>query len=132
MMRKLVALAVASLLAAPVTAQTYRTENHVLVTAVPSGFEVASGGGYGASGIWCAAADYAREVLGAAGTSRIYVAQGRRPGLGQRGPVRFTLDPTGLVPRATFIVGASLRHAGSTLSVDHAYIFCADAKIINR
>lgn len=118
--------------AGPATAQTFRAENRVDVVAVAGGFEVENGGGYGARGMWCAAADYARDVLGATGFQRIYVAQARRPGLGQRDPVRFTLDADGLTPASVFIVGASLRRAGSTLSVDHAYQFCADAKVINR
>ena len=127
-----IALAAAVLLAAPASAQSFRAENRVDVLPVPGGFDVQSGGGYGARGMWCAAADYARRVLRAPGGQPIYIAEGRRPGLGQRAPVRFTLDPAGLQPRDVLIVGSSLRFAGSTLTVDHAYGFCADARVINR
>lgn len=127
----LTALAMA-LVAGPAAAQAFKAENRVIVRPAPGGFDVTSGGGFGARGMWCAAADYARRVEGARGIDRLYVAEGRTPGLGQRAPVRFTLDPTGLTPSATFIVGASLRQAGASLSVDHALSFCADAKVINR
>lgn len=131
-MRPVWIVVVIALCAGPAAAQTFRAENRVLVTPVAGGFEVANGGGFGARGMWCAAADFARRVRGARGTDRIYIAEGRKPGLGQRAPVRFTLDPTGLNPSPVTIVGSSLRRAGSTLSVDHAYVFCADAKVINR
>lgn len=113
-------------------AATFRAENRVAVVGQADGFAVQGDAGHGARGMWCAAADYARRALGAAGTDRIYIAEGRTPGLGQRGPVRFTLDAQGLPPGEVFIVGASLRRAGANLSVDHAYSFCADAKVINR
>lgn len=129
-------LAVSAVLAlgtTPAMAQSFRAENRVTVTPAPGGFDVANGGGFGARGMWCAAADYARSILGADGFDRIYIAQGRTPpGLGQRAPVRFTMDRTGLVPASVIITGASLQIAGSNLSVDHAYSFCADAKVINR
>ena len=80
--------------------------------------------------MWCAAADYARDVLGARGTHRIYVARDRAPG--QRGPVRFTLDPSGLTPVTVVLTGASIRQAGANLSVDHAQSFCADFRLTNR
>ena len=121
-----------ALLALPATAQTFRAENRVYVTPAPGGFEVSNGGGYGARGMWCAAADYANDVAGAAGTDRRYIARGRTPGIGQQVPVLFSLDQSSLRPSAVFIVGVSLRQDGSTLSVDHAHSFCADAKVINR
>lgn len=132
MIGKAVTLIAALTVSTALLAQEFRAENHVFVVSVAGGFDVVDGGGYGARGIWCAAADYARKVLGASGTARIYIAEGRPPGLGQRAPVRFTLDPTGVDPSLVTIVGASLRKAGASLSVDHAYQFCADAKLINR
>ncbi|MGC1504375.1 MAG: hypothetical protein WA782_09580 [Sulfitobacter sp.] len=130
--KTIVLFAALSIAPAVLSAQEFRAENHVKVTGVAGGFEVANGGGYGARGMWCAAADYARRVLGAHGHDRVYIAVARTPGLGQRAPVRFTLDPAGLNPSSVTIVGASLRKAGASLSVDHAYQFCADAKVINR
>ena len=113
-------------------AAPFRAENRVTVTSAELGFDVRGDAGFGARGMWCAAADYARRALGVAGTERIYIAEARTPGLGQRGPVRFTLD-AGTLPRSeVFIVGSSLSTLGANLSVDHAYSFCADAKVINR
>lgn len=116
--------------AAPLSAQTFRAENRVTVTPETGGFSVLNGGGQGARGMWCAAADYARDVLGAAGAQRIYVAEDRARG--QRGPVRFTLDAAGLTPSRVSILGSSIRTAGANLSVGHAFSFCADFKLINR
>ena len=132
MMYRILVVALAASVALPAAAQTFQAENSVTVTPVSGGFEIANGGGYGARGMWCAAADYARDVLGAAGNARIYIARGRKPGIGQRAPVLFTLDPAGLSPTPVIIVGASLRRAGASLSVDHAQQFCTDARIINR
>ena len=130
-MRTIVLLLFTCLLSTPVTAQTFRAENGVYVQPAANGFDVLGDGGYGARGMWCAAADYALKVLGAVSVDRIYVAKGRVPGLGQRGPVTFTMDRSDLTPRTVIIVGASLRIAGSNLSVGHAYRFCADARLTN-
>ncbi|WP_370400860.1 hypothetical protein [Sulfitobacter sp. JB4-11] len=116
-------------LAAPVSAQTFRAENGVNVTPVAGGFAVASGNGFWARGMWCAAADYARDVLGAGGTQRLYVAQPQPRG--SRTPVVFSLDPAGLTPSRVTILGASIRTAGANLSVDHAQGFCADHKLLS-
>lgn len=134
-MQKLVTLlAAACICATPALAQSFRAENRVTVTSVPGGFEVANGGGFGARGMWCAAADYARSVLGARGIERIYVAEDGNQGLGKRGPVRFSLSaPDGVArPAPFFVVGGTPNRAGANLSVDHAIGFCADAKVINR
>ncbi|MEW9919444.1 hypothetical protein AB2B41_07510 [Marimonas sp. MJW-29] len=132
-MRRLLISALSGvLLAGPLQAQTFRAENGVIVTPVAGGFEISSGGGQGARGMWCAAADYALDVLGAGGFDRIYIAQGRRLAFGERGPVRFTMDPTGLTPRRVLVVGMSLSAPGSNLSVDHALLFCQDARTIDR
>jgi len=117
-------------LATPLSAQTFRAENRVTVTPGSGGFSVENGGGQGARGMWCAAADYARDVLGASGSQRIYVAEDRARG--QRGPVRFTLDATGLTPSRVSILGSSIRTAGANLSVGHAISFCADFKLSSR
>lgn len=129
MLKKIVFVALAGALALPASAQTFRAENRVNVTPVAGGFAVADGNGFGARGMWCAAADYARDRLGASGTQRLYVAQDRPSGT--RGPVVFTLDATGLTPSRVFSVGSSIRTAGANLSVDHAQTFCADFKLRN-
>jgi hypothetical protein len=127
-MKKLCAVALLTFCTAlPASGQTYRAEGRIDVTPVPGGFRVPNGGGMGARGMWCAAADYARRFAGARGVDRIYVAQNS-----SRGPVTFTLDPTGLTPSRFLVVGGSVRRAGNTLSVDHAIGFCADFKLRNR
>ena len=125
----LVSLAVIGALAVPAAAQTLRVERAVNVTGVANGFAVENGGGLGARGMWCGAATYARKVLGASDSTRIYVAQGRGSGLGARGPVVFTTDATGLTPRPATILGASINQPGANLSVAHAGGFCIDFRI---
>ena len=129
MLRMLLATILCAATTLPATAATFRAENGITVTGEGSRFSVPNGAGFGARGAWCAAADYARDVLGAAGTDRIYVAKARANG---RAPIHFTLDPTGLTPRAVFILGASLRQPGGNLSVDHARSFCADYRLIRH
>ncbi len=131
-MRYLTTVLLTCLIASPVNAQTFRAENRVDVVPTANGFAVQSGGGFWARGMWCAAADYARDRLGARGTDRVYIRTARTPGLGQRSAIEFTLDPAGLNPVAVVSVGASLRNAGANLSVDHAQTFCADRKLLSR
>ncbi|KIN73168.1 hypothetical protein [Sulfitobacter guttiformis] len=122
-------LAVFILTAAPLSAQEFTARNGVTVAAVGKGFNVTGDAGIGARGVWCGAADYARSVKGATGAQRLYIAEDRKRGFGQRGPVTFTLDPNGLTPSSTVIVGGSLGRAGANLSVGHAFGFCADHKL---
>ena len=129
-MRNLVlSSAVIATMAAPAQAQTFKAENGVKVEPAGSEFLVTGDAGLGARGIWCAAADYARSNGGARDAQRLYVAKGRKAGLGQRGSVAFTLDPSGLTPSSVLILGTSIAKAGANLSVGHAYSFCADSKL---
>ncbi|MFD2738417.1 hypothetical protein ACFSUD_02430 [Sulfitobacter aestuarii] len=116
------------LMAPPVTAQGYGPRNREAVTPAGSAFIVHGDAGYGARGMWCIAADYAKRRLNAHGHQRLYIREGRAPGLGQRAGVAFTLDPTGLTPSSVLILGTSLRRPGANLSIDHAYSFCADLR----
>ncbi|MBD3662521.1 hypothetical protein [Sulfitobacter aestuariivivens] len=116
-----------ALLAAPLSAQSLRVENRINVSAVAGGFSVATGGGFGARGMWCGAGEYAARVQGASGTTRVYVAQPRTSA--NRDAVVFTTDPAGLTPVRVFSVGASIRDAGANLSVDHARSFCHDFRL---
>lgn len=130
---RLVTLTLAAALAVPATvagAQSFRADNRVTVTAQQGGlFSVPSASRFGARGAWCAAADYAESVLGASGTSRLYV---RTPVSGNSGPVVFGLTPGETTPVRVQGTTAALRTAGSSLSVDHAIQFCADARLINN
>ncbi|MEM7520340.1 MAG: hypothetical protein AAF307_04820 [Pseudomonadota bacterium] len=110
-------------------AQTFKAENDVTVTPLGGGtFAAATLGRYGARGAWCAAADYAIDVLGAPGTARLYVTQ---PKTTNSGPVGFSLSPGSTTPSAVSSTSAAIRTAGANLSVDHAFQFCYDARIIN-
>lgn len=130
MLRILTAALVTVSFALPATAETFKAKNRVEVKPVAGGFEVLGDAGFGARGMWCAAADYARRALKAKGGDQLYVAQPRTPGLGQRGSVVFTIDPAGLTPSSVLILGSSLRTQGARLSVGHAYQFCADGNLI--
>lgn len=121
-------LIAATLLAAPLAAETYRAQGRVDVTPVQGGFAIQNGNGMGARGMWCGAADYAHRVLGASGTQRIYVV-GPRTSQNRRAPVIFSLNPQGTTPVRASILGRSTSTAGSSLSVDHAISFCADFKL---
>lgn len=71
MLRPLVLVAALAAFAVPAAAQSFQAENDLTVNAVPGGFEVIEAGSFGARSIWCAASDYAQDVLGAGGTSRL-------------------------------------------------------------
>ena len=116
-------------LPAPLAAQTFTASNGVAVTPVPSGFSVSDGGGYGARGMWCAAAEYAQRVLGAPVISRIYIVE---PRTNVRGPVVFSTSPYVGATQQLLITGLSLRQKGANLSLGHALGFCADARETNR
>ncbi|WP_299411774.1 hypothetical protein [uncultured Sulfitobacter sp.] len=122
--------AFAAVMAGPAQAATFKAENGVRVVPVSGGFSVTGDAGLGARGMWCAAADYARSRAGAGNAQRLYIAQGRTPGIGQRGAIVFTLNAAGLTPSSVTILGASLKKAGANLSVGHAYGFCADSKLV--
>jgi hypothetical protein len=121
--------ALAALIVTPASAQTFRAENRVTVTPLAgSDFQISSGGDYGARGMWCAASDYAKDVLGVSGTTRLYITG---PRTSTSGPVTFGLGSDRPVNSTFVIVGATLRQEGANLSVDHAYQFCYDARITN-
>ena len=128
-MRLLLAICLSITFAAPLSAQNYRAPEGVVVSAVADGFAVTDGGGFGARGVWCAAADYAQTELGAGITTEVYIIQPRTSG---RGAVIFSTDPAGVVPQQVFITGLSLRQSGARLNVGHALGFCADAQGANR
>ena len=114
-------------MAGTVSAQAFTADNNVIVQpAGANSFAVASGNRYGARGAWCAAADYAQDVLKQRGTARIYVQQ---PKTRPSGTVVFGLDPAGAAPAAVSSTEAALRVPGANLSIDHAKQFCVDARL---
>lgn len=123
------AIVVAIMMAGPAIAKDFKAANGVIVVPHANGFAVTGDAGLGARGIWCAAADYASRSKRVKNGQRLYVAQDRERGLGQRKLVVFTLNPAGLTPSSATILGSSISRAGANLSVGHAIGFCADHKL---
>jgi len=115
----------AALVATPLAASAFEAVTDVTVTPVQNGYSVPDGGGYGARGVWCAAAEYARSELRLPATSRLYIVS---PRTSPRGPVVFSAEPQGTARNSVFITGQSLRQPGASLNLTHALTFCADAK----
>jgi len=132
MKRSIAAVVIASVMAGPLAAQGYPANGRLVFTPLENGVRIEGDTGHGARGIWCAAADYARDELGARSDQDIYVSAPQVRGLGQPNAVSFTLDPTGLTPVNVFIVGPSLNRQGSRLSVGHALSFCPDLYLPSR
>ncbi|SFD47308.1 hypothetical protein SAMN04488523_10180 [Sulfitobacter brevis] len=123
-------LALAALIfAAPLSVLAASAQSYGTVSPTAGGFLVAHDREHGARGMWCSAASYARDALGAPASQRVFVASGDGAGFWSRDPVLFTIDPAGLVPAPVTIVGASLRRAGTNLTVGHALQFCADTRL---
>lgn len=122
-------LAATMTLATVANAQTFRAENRVNVTPQSGGlFAVDTASRYGARGAWCAGADYAIDVLGANGSERLTVRSAQST---NSGPVTFGLGAGNTTPVGVTGTSAALRTAGSNLSVNHAFQFCHDARLIN-
>jgi hypothetical protein len=113
-----------ALMAAPALGQSLHPQHDLQITPVSGGFLVENDGENGARGMWCAAGVHAKASGAGAPQQRIYVAEARTPGLGQRDPVKFTLDPSGLTPQSVLLIGASFRQAGTSMSVQHALSLC--------
>ena len=126
-----VALTLAVAMALPAVAanaETFKAQNRVTVTTQGDGvFYAPMANQGGARGTWCAAADYATEVLGANGHERLYVVA---PKTTNSGPTGFALDPQGVDAMPVSGLSAGLRTKGANLSVSHAYQFCHDSRII--
>jgi hypothetical protein len=119
---------IAAMIGVPSAASTFEAKNGVLVAQTANGFVVDGGNGFGARGMWCAAADYAFEVVGAATAQRLYVGNST----GNRNRVAFTLNEQGLSPTSVASVGASIAQPGANLSVAHALSFCADHRLTRQ
>jgi len=113
-------------------AQSYTAFNKLKV--VPLGqsrFEVIEARGEGARGMWCAAASFALDRLGAARNTRMYVhtPRGRSVSGAGRIGVTFTLNVNQLSAQPTRAYSVSVRQAGQGLPLHHAYQFCKDYQI---
>ena len=111
-------------IALPATAGTFIAENRTKVTALSNNtFQVKPETHFGVPGQWCGAADYARRVLGAGWSDRIYVRgkSGRN--------VQFGLTPGGATPSSISIVSASANTPGANFSVQRAFGYCIDQRV---
>ncbi|WP_299294908.1 hypothetical protein [uncultured Tateyamaria sp.] len=89
----------------------------------PQSFEIVEADGAGNSQMWCAAGLYARKVLGArGGTLAIETPRGPAQSTPGRRGVVFTTAP---VQGAFGGVSLSVRQAGLTFSMTHAYAQCS-------
>ncbi len=128
-MRPLIRAAALAAAALPTLAQaqTFRAINDLIVIPLSgSSFEVIEARGEGARGIWCAAAEYAEERLGA--TGRVYIVGARGPARSVQGrkSVVFTTNVASL-PQGPFqSVSLTTSQVGTGLPVAHAIQFCRD------
>lgn len=124
--KSLLAAAIVACIALPATAQTFFAENRVEVTPLKgSSFQVGPDSGFGVPGQWCAAADYARRVLGVPWASRLYVQ-----GIGTaKRSIIFGPDPAGAQPSRITVVSRSAKTPGANFSVQRAYGFCIDQRV---
>ncbi|MBY6056661.1 hypothetical protein KUV26_07195 [Leisingera daeponensis] len=128
-----VAAALACVTAAPAAADTFLANRGVRVLPVDDIiYEVVPGRSGGTWDYWCAAAEYARRVLGANWTDRFYVVRGRDVSVttGLRSSVQFTLYPERAgVPPKTGWLSLGFR-PGDSLSVQQGYGYCVQASTL--
>ncbi|MEW2911338.1 hypothetical protein [Leisingera sp. JC11] len=124
------AAALACITAVPAAADTFLANRGVRVLPVNDiVFEVVPGRSGGTWEYWCAAAEYARRVLGANWTDRYYVVRGRDISVttGRRSSVQFTLYPERAgVPSRIGWLSLGFR-PGDSLSVQQGYGYCSQA-----
>lgn len=110
------------------SARTFIAENNIpVVSSGGSSFVVQGQGGWGAQGAWCAASDYARQVLGASNTQRIFVDN--QPRLPKR-HTKFTLSQNGLKRTSVLSLSATLNTPGTSVSVGGGHQYCIDIRQI--
>jgi hypothetical protein len=128
-MRLLIVGLLALALAAPASAEPFRALNrlHVVPLSADS-FEVIEAYGEGGRGIWCAAADYTREIGRDAPKQRLFIAEGRGPAQTRpdRMSVVFTLVPNDDPATRPVFTWVTTRNVGASLPVFLAYTFCDD------
>jgi hypothetical protein len=122
-----VAALFAAVLPAAASAQPFEAVNHLNV--LPLGgttFEVIEARGEGPRGIWCAAAEFAEQRLGANG--RIYIREARGPSrsVSGRTAVAFTTNTANLTRAPSQSLSVTTSQVGVGLPIAHAIQFCRD------
>lgn len=117
-------------LATPLSAQTYRAINGMMVEDAGNGTLIVSGDArLWARDYWCAAGEYAHRRLGLDQTVPLYVS-----GPYQRGStvVTFSTKADGLTPVRLNSISETVRTKGATMKVGFANGYCRDRFYINR
>ncbi|MGR3795481.1 hypothetical protein [Vannielia sp. SX4] len=116
---------VATLLATPALAASWLAPNGHTVDGGPQNFVVQPIAGAGSAGIFCAAASYAVERLGADPSDAVVVSTPRSGRIAGQGgeTVGFRLDP-GAAPDHGLILKTSRQ--GESVSVAHARALCRE------
>ncbi len=115
-------------LALPVPAGAFNGRHDTRVNPISdTSFEVIARTAGSTDDYWCGASDYARQVLNAPWTARIYVLRGRGPSTttGRRTAVQFTMDAGAVPTRAERLFQLPNRmEPGDHRSVQLAAIAC--------
>lgn len=129
MMRKTLLTLLCLMLPLQAAAQAYRAANWLVVVPLTArDFEVIEDHGAGARHVWCAAAEFAQDVLGLPRSERLFIKTPRGPslsGVGRTGVV-FTTDPERVNGDIRQSYSVTLRRAGENLPSHHARQFCLD------
>jgi hypothetical protein len=116
-------------LCAPVAADTFRALNRLDVVPLgPDSFEVFDGIEGGPNGIWCAAADYTRDIGRDVPKQRLFISKPRGPAITDpaRKSVAFTFVPNDNPAARPILSWVNTRTVGYSLPVFHALLFCED------
>lgn len=127
--RLLIATALAAML--PGLALAWVADNRHKVNPVSETvFEVVGKSGSGGSQFWCAAGDYARRVLGADATQRVYLVRGPAPAqtYNWNRAVLFSLTVPQDADLATGIT-LSMDRVGDNMMAAAAQAYCLDDKL---
>ncbi len=119
------ATVIACAVPAMASAQNYRAVN--LLNVVPltgTTFEVIEARGEGASGIWCAAADYATRKLNTRGRLYVLTARAASKSTPGRKSVVFTTNAQQLPKGPKQSLSVTTSHVGVGLPINHAIQFC--------
>lgn len=127
-MRIVAGLALALMLALPQAAMAWTARNGLRVNPVDEAvFEVIARGATDAADYWCAASEYANSRLGAAWTTRMYIARTRGPSVttNRRSAVHFTIYPdrAGITPIDSQVFMNQLTE-GDNMSLQQARSHC--------
>ena len=129
-MRRILVSAILVVLPLAAVAQPYKAINWLQVVSLTAAgdFEVIENYGEGSRGIWCAAASYARDRLGAGGPAELYVKSPRGRSVSDVGrtSVVFTLNRSDLSVPPSKSYSVSVNQPGLSLPVGHAVQFCQD------